>query len=129
MNEYTITQIGEVAGFIPARIFNEGAFDETNIVWETNDGNDPEIFLYNGSETIQLTNNDVGDFEPAVSGNNVAWSRNDGNDAEIIFYNGNETIQLTDNEVETMIYKTGCLEYLVMMWFGYKLITLNLKNQ
>ena len=71
-----------------------------SIVWTGNDGNDTEIFLYNGSETVQLTDNDVGDFLPVTSGNNVVWERDDGNDREIFLYDGNETVQLTDNDVD-----------------------------
>ena len=58
------------------------------------------IFLYNGSETIQLTDNDVADNFPQISGENVVWQGgNEGGDTEIFFYNGSETIQLTDNDV------------------------------
>ncbi|MEL7409678.1 MAG: hypothetical protein AAFN00_22520, partial [Cyanobacteria bacterium J06558_2] len=73
-----------------------------NVVWSQSDGNDSEIFLYNGNETVQLTDNDVDDVFSfsRISGNNVVWSRSDGNDSEIFFYNGSETIQLTNNDVD-----------------------------
>ena len=74
MNEYTATQIGNLAGGpIPMRIFHEGAIDGNNIVWQTDDGSNSQIFLYNGTETIQLTDNDVNDFNSRVLGDSVVW--------------------------------------------------------
>ncbi|MBD2268610.1 M10 family metallopeptidase C-terminal domain-containing protein [Anabaena sp. FACHB-1391] len=45
----------------------------------------------------QLTNNNRGDFSPAISGNNVVWYGSDGYDDEIFFYNGTSTTQLSSN--------------------------------
>ena len=44
---------------------------------------DPEIFLWDGSTTTQITHNSGIDTEPAISGSNVVWSGYDGNDWEI----------------------------------------------
>jgi beta propeller repeat protein len=68
-----------------------------NVVWTGYDGNDREIYFYNGTTTTQLTNNDTNDSEPQISGNNVVWTGFDGNDLEIYFYNGTTTTQLTNN--------------------------------
>ena len=68
------------------------------MVWSGDDGNDSEIYLYDGSRTIQITDNDTDDYSPQVSGNNVVWSGDEGNDVEIYLYNGSQTIQLTDND-------------------------------
>ena len=68
-----------------------------NIVWQRWDGNDSEIYYYNGSSITQLTNNSYNDYNPQISGNNIVWERYDGNDNEIYYYNGSTTIQLTDN--------------------------------
>jgi hypothetical protein len=72
----------------------------TNIVWSgyDPDGDDFEIFLYNGTEIVQITDNDSEDRQPVVSGTNVAWSGWDGNDFEIFLYNGTEIVQITDND-------------------------------
>lgn len=68
------------------------------VVWKGTDAKgNSEIFFYNGEETIQITNNDVTDKSPAISGNNIVWVGEDGWN-EIFFYNGNETIQLTNNK-------------------------------
>jgi hypothetical protein len=45
----------------------------SSVVWYGYDGNDYEIFLYDGSTVRQLTDNDIWDFEPQVSGSNVVW--------------------------------------------------------
>jgi beta propeller repeat protein len=70
-----------------------------HVVWQGSDGNDTEIYLYNGSKVIQLTDNSVNDTLPQISGNHVVWQGSDGNDTEIYLYNGSEVIQLTDNSV------------------------------
>ncbi len=48
------------------------------VVWRGWDGNDWEIYLYDGQEQQQLTDNDVEDFYPSISGNTVVWSNWDG---------------------------------------------------
>jgi hypothetical protein len=53
------------------------------VVWGAWDGNDGEIFLYNGATVTQLTDNDYEDSEPQINDNNdVTWQVND---AEKIF--------------------------------------------
>ncbi|HAG83827.1 MAG TPA: calcium-binding protein [Cyanobacteria bacterium UBA12227] len=69
--------------------------DDTNANTET----DTEIFLYDGSQIIQLTDNNTNDSLPQISGNNVVWRGFDGDDDEIYLYNGSTTIQLTDNNL------------------------------
>ncbi|NEQ20539.1 MAG: hypothetical protein F6K28_15130 [Microcoleus sp. SIO2G3] len=77
-----------------------------NVVWQGNRtieeyvidfGEDAEIFLYNGSHIIQLTNNSFYDPVPRISGNNIVWTGGFNNDAEIFLYNGSNTTQITDN--------------------------------
>ena len=94
-NAYTITQITDNAtsDWAPAISGN-------NVAWSgySNDGNDVEIYLWDGSNTTQITNNAVNDYYPDISGNNVVWQGNDGNDLEIYLWDGSSTTQLTDNE-------------------------------
>ena len=45
----------------------------SNVVWEGYDGNDYEIFLYDGSSTTQLTNNSYDDQNPQIYESNVVW--------------------------------------------------------
>ena len=69
----------------------------SNVVWEGENGDDTEIFLYDGSMVIQLTDNNYDDSRPRVSGSNVAWECQDGGDTEIYFFDGRTTTKVTDN--------------------------------
>ncbi len=40
---------------------------EDKMVWQAYDGNDDEIFYYDGTKTIQLTDNDYDDLYPQIS--------------------------------------------------------------
>ena len=66
--------------------------DGNNVVWVGNDGDDREIFFYNGSSTVQLTDNSYEDERPQVSGNNVVWWGN----YQVFLYNGSSTSRLTN---------------------------------
>ena len=67
------------------------------MVWSSDDGNDQEIYLFDGSSTIQLTNNSFNDYDAEIYSNKVVWSGYDGTDTEIYLFDGSSTIQLTDN--------------------------------
>ncbi|MCG8405080.1 MAG: PEP-CTERM sorting domain-containing protein [Phycisphaerales bacterium] len=70
----------------------------SNVVWHGHDGNDLEIFMYDGSTTQQLTNNDYMDTAPTVSGSNVVWhGDHNGQDREIFLYDGSTTTRITNN--------------------------------
>ncbi|MFX0075917.1 MAG: hypothetical protein ACFE96_10775, partial [Candidatus Hermodarchaeota archaeon] len=58
---------------------------------------DYEIFLYDGSQIMQLTYNDYDDFYPQIHNGMVTWYGFDGQDYEIFLYDGTQTIQLTNN--------------------------------
>ncbi len=70
----------------------------SNVVWEEWDGNDTEIFMFNGNLINQLTDNDIRDEEPYVSGSNVVWQGRleDGN-REIFFHNGTTPQQISNS--------------------------------
>ncbi len=68
------------------------------VTWMGFDGNDWEIFLYDGGLPIQLTNNNHDDANPQIHNGMVTWEGYDGNDREIFLYDGGQTIQLTDND-------------------------------
>ena len=71
-------------------------------------------------QITQLTNNNLFDTVPQISGNNIVWTGNvdttgDLNNAEIYFYNGSETIRLTNNnftDLATSISGNNAV------WFG-----------
>ncbi|MBW4519702.1 MAG: FG-GAP repeat protein [Scytolyngbya sp. HA4215-MV1] len=71
-----------------------------NLAWQGWDGQDYEIFLYNGTTgvTQQLTNNTVNDVNPKISGLNVVWEHVTGtNNRDVYFYNGTQTIILSNS--------------------------------
>jgi beta propeller repeat protein len=70
------------------------------VVWHGYDGNDWEIFYYDGSTVIQLTDNESSDVFPQISGDKVVWAGSDGADDEIFLYDGSTVTQLTDNAHE-----------------------------
>ena len=56
-------------------------------------------------DVMQITDNSINDYYPAVSGSNVVWMGDDGNDTEIHFWDGgfpipDHTIQITDNSTD-----------------------------
>lgn len=61
------------------------------------DGHDYEVIFYDGSQFVQLTNNDSDDTGAIMHNGQVAWSGYDGQDDEIFLFDGMQTIQLTNN--------------------------------
>ncbi len=60
--------------------------DGPNVVWQGYDGHDDEIFLWNGHTVTQITDNDVDDTRPQISGNHIVWQHAEpfnGNSQEI----------------------------------------------
>ena len=45
-----------------------------NLVWSSYVNGNWEIFVYDGNKTIQVTDNDVDDLNPKISGNTVVWN-------------------------------------------------------
>lgn len=81
--------------------FGDPQISGSNVVWRSWDGNDYEIFLYDGSTgtTIQLTNNTEMDTVPQISGSSVVWCNMEigpGAVTTILLYDGATTIPLTD---------------------------------
>ena len=90
MNEYDIIQLTD--NDIDDRF---AEISGNNVVWEANDGNDNEIFLYDGDTVSQLTDNQEFDTRPYISGSDIVWLRsqenwrsNDFVEREIILYDG-----------------------------------------
>jgi hypothetical protein len=68
------------------------------IVWHSFDGHDTEIFMNDGTTTIQLTYNEYDELNCRMHDGIVVWESWDGHDTEIFMYDGTSTIQLTYNE-------------------------------
>ncbi len=71
----------------------------TTVVWSGWDGQDSEIYLYDGTTTRTLTNNSVMDLYPQVSGQSVVWQQIPGNgdNGDIYLYDGTRTIALANS--------------------------------
>lgn len=86
------------------------------VAWEYFDGNDYEIRLFDGHETIQLTDNNCWDRHPEIHDGKVAWVGYCGPEdtTEIFLYDG-EVHQVTDNNYND--YSPQIEDILV--WGGY----------
>ncbi len=85
----------------------------SNVVWRSQD----QVFLYDGTSVIQLSNN--GNNYPArISGSNVVWESFDGSDYEIYLYNTDtdQMTQVTDNTISD--YDPYVSESYVV-WYGF----------
>ena len=114
MVEYQITQLADNAFFDPDLPISSPQIAGTKAVWSSSDGNDREIFFYNGNTTLQLTSNDLFDGFPQISGNNLVWYRSLTNPlldplsgGEIIFYDGNTITQIGSSNTSTFPVISG----------------------
>ena len=58
--------------------------DSGYVAWEGYDGQDLEIFVYDGENTIQITNNTYDDYDPQINDfGYIVWWGYDGQDNEI----------------------------------------------
>ncbi len=71
------------------------------MAWRQFDGEDYEIFFYDGSTIKQITNNSYNEngLQLNEKGHMVWYGEPDGADREIFFYDGSTVIQLTHNSI------------------------------
>ncbi len=102
---WTVTKIAEDPYlYSPAGLSQSG----NTVAWYGNDGEDYEVYYYDGTSIIQLTDNSTGDFSPSVSNGNVVWyGLASGEDNEIFLYDGSGVTQLTNNLVHDTLPKTS----------------------
>jgi hypothetical protein len=84
----------------------------SNVAWTRSDGNDKEIYFWDGSfpvVPVRITDNDTDDWAGGISGSNVVWQHCDGStdpydcvggDYDIYLWNGASTTQITNNSVD-----------------------------
>jgi len=71
------------------------------VVWQGFDGDDFEIYLFNGTNTIKLTSNLHDDVNPSIRDGMICWmGYHDNWDPEIYVWDGTEITRLTDNDYE-----------------------------
>jgi hypothetical protein len=96
-------------GITIRRLTDNDTFDSApqvlggQIIWQgrggTDDGNDDEIFLFDGTTILQLTTNDAPDRFPKISNLGLMWERGSGTGQEVIFHSGASETPLTANSV------------------------------
>ncbi len=62
------------------------------------DGNDTEVYRYDGITTTKLTDNTISESSVEVSDHRVAWSAYDGTDSDIYLYDNGAVQQLTNSD-------------------------------
>jgi hypothetical protein len=73
-------------------------------VWQGRESSvsDWEIYYYDGSTVIKVTDNSTDDINPQIKGSSVVWQGRDTNegDWEIFYYNGGCVVQITNNRYD-----------------------------
>jgi hypothetical protein len=64
------------------------------------DGDDYDIYVYDGVSVLNLTANETNDVSPDLWGSRIAWLGYDeaAEDYEVFLYDGQSVVQLTDND-------------------------------
>jgi len=68
--------------------------DNRQVVWQDYDGNDYEVFLWDGDSIRQLTDNNYDDENPQVDAGQIVWWGFDGYDYKIFLHDRGLTRQL-----------------------------------
>ena len=86
---------------IPNNRVNALHISGNNVAWDSVDpnGNDEEVYFYDGAEIERLTDNDRRDFVSDVSGSKVTWFQGVGNESDVFVYDGEEVTRLTNNVI------------------------------
>ena len=79
---------------------------EGTIAWQSWDGHDWEIFYWDGTNVMQVTDNDVDDTAPSLYNGSIAWQSRNGADYEIFYAVRDDTepdTGITDGPTGTVI--------------------------
>ena len=79
---------------------------EGTIAWQSWDGHDWEIFYWDGTSVMQVTDNDVDDTAPSLYNGSIAWQSRNGADYEIFYAVRDDTepdTGITDGPTGTVI--------------------------
>ncbi len=75
-------------------------FGET-VAWVgAHDGDNFDLFYWDGKNEYKLTDSDGDDLEPSLDKGAIAWTEYDGDDFEILYWNGGANIHITDDNVD-----------------------------
>jgi cysteine-rich repeat protein len=89
---------GDEVEQLSSEIVSEHQLWRDHAVWVELDGGDEEVFYFDGSTVLQLTDNDYDDDQPQVHGDTVVWRGRSGSDTEIFVYDGDAVAPLTDDD-------------------------------
>ncbi|HEX3052169.1 MAG TPA: hypothetical protein VHP83_16030 [Aggregatilineaceae bacterium] len=89
--------------------------DNGQIVWLGYDGDDYDVFFYDGETITQLTDNSEEETEVRIYDGRVVWQGYDGDDEEIFLFDGRSVIQITDNDTDDY---TPRIDERQIVWYG-----------
>lgn len=100
--------------------------DNDVVVWRGKNGSIWVIYLWDGDQIIQISNNDYHNFDPEINNNGqVVWEERNRFTDEIMFWNGNDTITIpgTNHSGNAQINELGHIlwrniEEKLMFWDG-----------
>lgn len=75
------------------------SINSNSIVWI---GDTYDVFLFDGNETMRITNTPNKNLYPKMNERCVVWQGHDGNDYEIYIYDGEQITQITNNEFDDL---------------------------
>lgn len=103
----TITEItsypaGDYAmpyGYPPSYHSIEVQLENGTMAWAGWDGSDYEIYFYDGANIIQITDNDVDDFEAQLSNGQISWTQEEEPDGEwdVVYWDGANIVNVSDH--------------------------------
>ena len=77
------------------------AISGSRVVWTAFDGNDGEIYQWDGVGITQITDNSIQDRDPSIAGKKVVWEGDLGigsSSTEIFYWDGETIYQVTNNQ-------------------------------
>ncbi len=98
------------------------------------DGDNFDLFYWDGQNDYKLTDTDGDDLEPSLQNGAIAWTEYDGDDFEIYYWNGGANIKITDDEDDdrSPILRNGKIVWIkergscqdIYMWDGSQITQL-----
>lgn len=109
-------------GYPPSYHSIEVSLDNDQIAWAGWDGNDYEIFLWNGASIQQITDNELDDYEAQLNNGQISWTQTlDNGNFEIFFWDGS-TISNISNRSKQPDEDSNLMNGKIA-WSGFESIT------
>lgn len=118
-----ISGAGVLAEALQVQQITDNSFDDSDLcldygvmVWTGYDGNDNEIYLFNGQFVDQLTNNTVDDHSPQIKDFYAVWIRMMNSKGLVCFWDGSVTTTLTTTATDARNPRTDSGQ---AVWAGH----------